>query len=490
MSLAEGLRLGGEMIAGRAERERRAAEAEYIKTVRERERVTWAREDQMRDDSTTLMDEGITRAGQPRTDAQAQDYLQSVGLGRREVNPFAGANQYSASRARREGSEATMVADSQGGLAAPRALTSNPMRDNYVSQMKLGRAMYNPQSFLAAQGELLKADNGSQAASIARAVYDATPEQLNTFAQKYSDSANIPGSIKTDARTGLMTLQLEGGKPIVMDRSQSAAFVSGLWKLNNGDPSGQADLAAINKDLGAMADKQFGRLDSGARSNNDAVLKSNQMRNDNARTANDNARVGLARDRAALDKMGAAVPFQDKDGSIKMGIPTMGKGGLTYQIVDMPAGLTPYNSKGAGGEFTKVPGDGERVRDRQGNILTYIEGFPIAEGAVPPSQRGALLEKMSMPPYAADMIEWGAEGRFIKVQGAEGRFDTTSKKDMALVRKLVLAEGVRQVDGAEAQAAGQSIYDPRDRAAQGPRYQDRFTGVTELDRAQKRYQGQ
>ena len=76
-----------------------------------------------------------------------------------------------------------------------------------------------------------------------------------------------------------------------MDRGQAATFVAGLWKLNNGDQSGAADLAGINKDLGVLADQQFGRNDKIADIGNKAVTAISTM---NYQQGSHHSRGGLA----------------------------------------------------------------------------------------------------------------------------------------------------------------------------------------------------
>jgi len=116
-----------------------------------------------------------------------------------------------------------------------------------------------------------------------------------------------------------------------------AQYAVGLWKQSKGDPSGLEDLARIDKSLADMADKAYGRVKDTVVNANDVALKGNQMRNANQRTANDGARLGLAR--AAQDRPDFAQMTNDKGEAVfvdRRKIKSDSSG-----VAVMPAGIRP-----------------------------------------------------------------------------------------------------------------------------------------------------
>jgi hypothetical protein len=171
-------------------------------------------------------------------------------------------------------------------------------------------------------------------------VLNAPDDVVASFAQKYTDSAHIPGSMMTDPKTGMTKLTLDNGKVIPMNKAQLATYVTGLWKIDQGDPTGSADLASVDKTLQDLGDKRFGQMGTMAKANNDATYNAGQLANGRitAGAAATTARAHAGYYGAMTEKMGEETRMRtDASAAIK-------------PFVDRYNALTPSDQAGPIGQ--------------------------------------------------------------------------------------------------------------------------------------------
>jgi len=309
--IMDGWNAGERAHLAKQEMERQKREDAWAAEERAQRRNQWQR------DATaqTLLEGTVGRVSQNPTD-QTGEFAAQYGLQPTErVVPSAAANYN-----KRQG----FFGESEGpGLTLPAEEPKfgiHPKRQGLVEDYKISVAKGDLTGARGIKTQIDTLDMGSQAAALQQRVLNAPPDKVAAFAQKYTDSAHIPGSMVVDPKTMLTTLTLDGGKPIQMTRADMATYVTGLWKLNQGDPSGKEDIASIDKSLAAMADKRFGQMKDVAQTSNDAVAKASDM-------AYKRGSLGIHqqnanRQNAALDKYGAGVKAADEAAGLYEGYQT------------------------------------------------------------------------------------------------------------------------------------------------------------------------
>jgi len=288
MSAAQGLQLAQQWAESRAAKERQAQEDVWAAEVRDQKRQAWERDKQ----AGLALDDQYTRLSQAPVD-QTGGFASKYGLKPANVETPTVAGKYN----QRQGFFPSGDSTGPGLVTSGQepAFEVSPLRMAALDDFKLAAARRDFGGASVARSKIDNIDLSAQAAQIQKRIAGANPETLVSFAQQYTDNANIPGSMSVDPKTGLATLKLDGGEPIKMSKVQLAQYAVGLWKQSKGDPSGLEDLARIDKSLADMADKAYGRVKDTVVNANDVALKSNQMRDADRRTATDYARLGLAR---------------------------------------------------------------------------------------------------------------------------------------------------------------------------------------------------
>lgn len=327
MGFLDGWKLGEDIDRNR---ERSAWEQEK----QAQERAQWERETKARTESGRLMDEALGQRRDPAT--LDNTWLEQYGLTRQAQRPPVEQSAYGL---RAGFAPAQSAPPMEGRVESPVAQAPrqpapvNPMRQRALTTMQMAKANGDYNGFLAAQKLLDDADGGGKIAQLHSAVMGAPQDKITAFAKTYSDNSTAPGKLTT-GKNGLMTLTLDGGEAIQMNRTQVAQYITGLYKMQQGDQTGLVDIIGVSDKLASATKDMWGKMKDVGSSNNDAVLKGNQMRNDNIRTGNDGARLGLAR--TATNKPNY-VQLVDQDGNAQMvnanALPE--KGG----VLQLPAGM-------------------------------------------------------------------------------------------------------------------------------------------------------
>ena len=308
MGFLEGWKTGEDIDRNR---ERSAWEQE--KQAQEREQ--WEREKTARTESQRLMDEAMRQRQTPG--ALDETWLNQYGLTPQAQRPPVEQSAYGMRSGFAPAQSAPPV---EGRFEAPvepaprQPAPVNPAWQRASTMAGLARANGDYNGFLNAQKTLDDVDNGGKVAQLHSAVMAAPPEKIASFAKTYSDNSTAPGKLTT-GKNGLMTLTLDGGEAIQMNRVQVAQYVTGLYKMQQGDSTGLNDVAGVHEKLALATKDMWGKLKDVGALNSDTALKSNQMSNDNQRTANDGARVGLAKTAAGRPNY---VQMVDAEGNAQM----------------------------------------------------------------------------------------------------------------------------------------------------------------------------
>lgn len=322
--------------------DRNRAAAAWADEKQARERGQWEREDQARTESRGYMDtamrERIAAAGLDPS------FLTQYGLEPQQAAPpQSGYGLRQGFAPPRNAAPMDGRVEAQRPAQAAQPAPVNPARQRGMTQMQLARTNDDYNGFMAAQKSVDDADTGSKYAQLHTAVMAAAPEKIAAFAKVYSDNANAPGKLTT-GKNGLMTLTLDGGETVQMSRVQAASYVTGLYKMQQGDPTGLNDIAGVSDKLAAATDKMWGRLKDVGASNNDVVAKGNAMRNDDARTGIASAGLALRREEGNRTSPQNLKEFVDAKGNTVLldvtGLPKDKEGRL-----GIPAGLRPKTAR-------------------------------------------------------------------------------------------------------------------------------------------------
>lgn len=287
-------------------------------------------------------------------------------------------------------------------------------------------------------------------------------ELVGVFQESINDNPGVPAMVDFDPETRkyLVVSKVPGVPTQSLSRAEMLQSMMGLWEAGNGDyNAGIQAVVAGAKGQREIQDKNFERSRTMAQGNAGLYFEGRKADNDDKRTANDSARLGLARQeakrRAEMEKMagGRVRQYEDKDGNIVERFEVMTPQGLDSREMPVPAGLRPYNPKGQSAEV-KLPEDGTRVRDaRSGQVLTYAEGVPLLAGGIPPSQRENKFAQLDLPAAAERLVEWAPTGRHLRTKDGMA-YDITSRSDMDALRKRIELGEMGELTSREVEAGG------------------------------------
>lgn len=374
MSVAEGLRIAGEWQRDALARDEARRAAAWQAEQQAQQRAEWERQAQARTAAEAYMDSGL-RGYEGAPKSVDPSFLDQYGM-RREVPQ--------SSYAQRQGFTPN--------LEMPQAPAPSPARQRALDDMRGARTMgaQGLEAFRAARRTVDDEDTNSQYAQLHNAVLNADDKAVAAFAKTYSDNSTAPGKL-VQGKNGLMTLTLDGGENIPMNRAQVASYIVGLYKMRQGDRTGLADIAAVSDKLSAATQNLWGRQKDVASAHNDAAYKANAMTNDNQRTANDGARLGLAREQADAQTKRAeqedwAPIAVSEDGK---GLTVFNRRTHAMRNEPLPEGVDAHGlfakltgSRGQQGPVA-VPEDGKMFYHPQLGTVTYYAGQAVAKGGVP-----------------------------------------------------------------------------------------------------------
>lgn len=103
----------------------------------------------------------------------------------------------------------------------------------------------------------------------------------------------------------------------------------------------------------------------------------------------------------------------------------------------LPLGSRTNNAKPTP-DFKVLPEDGTRVADSNGNVYTYMEGYPVLQGGFAPSQLPQKLSEWGFPPQAEAMVKPMPGGRHIMVPAdSDTVYDLSDPTDRKMAREAV-----------------------------------------------------
>jgi hypothetical protein len=506
-SFAQGFRLGGDMYN----------QAERNKLAREQEERA-ARESAARLEQMGLQTDALRNAQSREREAtgirrEMADFTQ--GVDRQATNQALDADFDMANQAAMQGMALPAVRG--GSNAANEAgLTVRNAVDPTAPQFQQGLAGLRSRLALttgddAGFAQIQQAEtarvSGLQDSEFARNVMaDPTGEaavQARTFINNQSQRL----STKVDPKTGITTFALvkgDGYDEIKVSPSDLGKIAVGFRRLERGDIGGLDVIAAVNKDLAAVAREELKlQLDVG-KANNDATSKVQSIKNDNAR-------LGVLRGNAEISRMGAAQYFTGADGNTYASVPTMTREGLRFETVRVnPEGIAMSRVGGAGGdpkpqdvkeEGTRVTIGGRlMVADGMGGYVpTDGSGKPLG---VLPSQRPMVLKEAGIPDNLIGQLQWNKEGTAVGINGKRYTLDELKqipKDNKVLQRNMLEADELnrqsmlyhsalnRQLNAVEPPAAPSRGLGPRITYRPDDRAPSIYAGPEEWE-AYRRYQ--
>lgn len=322
----DGWNAGESMYRNRMEQERLKKADEWAAEQQAQQRGQWQRD-------AALRTEMMNNAG--RYDTDPVDETKGLyGLKPADVVNQTTAGKYNQRQGFYDG---TSVPSTGAGFATPGVEPTfgvNPQRKNLAADYRMSAMAGDRVGMSNVSAKLSQLDMDSQTAMLQQRLRGASPEAVAAFARDFTSNTNIPGELSIDASTKLATLKPNGGAPVQMTRTQLEQYIAGLYMRSKGDPKGTDVLAGVDKSLVDMADKMYGRLKDSATNTNDVVLKGNTMRNDNQRTANSGAELGL---RTAAANKPNYVQLVDANGEAQM----VNANALPEKdgVIQLPAGL-------------------------------------------------------------------------------------------------------------------------------------------------------
>lgn len=353
--------------------------------------------------------------------------------------------------------------------AAPVETRAATRQDTNAALQRVAIANRDPVQFsqLETKGHALKLDDDRKAEL--KRLQALPPEALaQLFDESVSSNPDVPAMVDFDpkSRKYVIVSRIPGIPTQTLSRAEMLQAVMGAWEAGNGNyDAGVQALVAAAQNARALENSNFERSRHMAGDNANLHFKGLQADNDAQRTRNDSARVGLARQRLGDERSRAA----REDWAI-IGASDDNKGLLQFnkrtgetRVQTLPPGTDAgglfrklTGAKGDGGEFSKLPEDGTRVRDnRTGKVLTYAEGVPVLEGGVAPSLRGKAMAKLQLPAEADAFMQWESGGRHVSVPAdSSDVYDIADPRDVAALRQALARAANAAVIAREAQSSG------------------------------------
>lgn len=282
-----------------------------------------------------------------------------------------------------------------------------------------------------------KMDDAAKASLIDKLSYDTGVKGFGTW---------TPGKGK---EAGYMTYLPPKGDAVKLS-AKEAGDLYALTNLMSVDPMrARAEMDKVSDKVRAVAAQAFDAQTKGVTANNTAAHYANTDQYYAGKLENDRAQLGVARDRAALDRMGSAQYFTGADGNTYAAIPTMTREGMKFETVRVNPQGVKLGKVGADGKPVKVEDEGTKMTI--GGKLHYADGLggwvpANASGApagIMPSQRAAALKAAGVPDNYLDKVQWNADGTAVGINGK--RFGLNELREIApdikrLERNLIEAE--------------------------------------------------
>lgn len=470
-SFNSGFRLGTDMF-NQAERNRLLRDQEAREAEAHKQRM----------EEAALRTDALRRAATREQEAtglrqQLSDFTQ--GVDRPATNAALDADFEAANQAALRGVQLPAVRGGSNMANAEALKVTNPVDVTSAGYRqglaglrgRLALATGNDRDFDAIQDAERLRIQGQQDADYAKAVMTDPTGAAAKSARSFINGNSQRLSTKVDPKTGITTFALvqgDGYEEIKVSPADLGKIAVGFRRLERGDVGGLDVIAAVNKDLAAVArDELKLQLDVGAKTN-DANYKIAGLQNDAARTANQASYYRYLQGRLQQqdNRTAAADAFQRKvDGVLEGYQAAMAAGPAGRDAAAIyareydqlrataPRGLRLPNIQSLN-NAQRSPKDEKPVEvPEQGKIMMRggkrfmtdglggeIEidprGRPL--GVMPSDRDNFVTKNLGMPPAMANQLEFSKDGRFILApNGAE--YDTQDKGDMARIKADITA---------------------------------------------------
>lgn len=297
------------------------------------------------------------------------------------------------------------------------------IRDSYNNETKL-LGKQEMRDFTKKTMGLFNARNESPEAMA------AWQEHVSPFTKMATSYSGLDMDVRVNPKTGkLESVPYSGGKVGELDVTQVMPYLMQSHQLSSqyGDPVAAAEAlsrmsAEERRRVMENTSFRYGIADKESQAVHRANTDANQAAELGIKRITAGAQADYYRNRGAVEKMGAAQYFTGEDGNTYAAIPTMGKGGLTFQTVKVnPEDVKLAKVNGTGGKPAKaeeVDEAGKLYKVPQpngGSLVMKTDGMGgyVAKDAPLPSERAKFLVKNGVPDDVANTISannWGQHG--------------------------------------------------------------------------------
>lgn len=356
-----------------------------------------------------------------------------------------------------------------GEMPAPRRATAVELNDA-AARVALSKRDIHTWSALNEKGQKLQLDDARRTEfKRVRGMKDT--ELSDLFQQSVNANPDVPAMVDFDpkAKKYVIVSKIPGIPTQQLSRAEMEQAVMGAWEAGSGDYAAgvQAMIGTVTQQR-AMQNQNFDRSQKMATGNADLYFKGRQADNDDTRTANDSARLGVLRQdaerKAQLEKMGLVRQYQDpKTGEVREFYPVTTKGGVEWQEFERPKGLVPVNPKSEAAPAKEVPTEGTKMQSGGRAWVADGNGGKLDLQGVVPSKRSALLSKIGFDKSVAETLQWTPDGRYVAWGGMA--YDANSPQDMAELKRTVDQHLSDSAMASDVQARGYAPRYPIDRDA-------------------------
>lgn len=448
MSFAAGFQLGNRMVAEFDEAKRQKVLDERAAKEFARKEQEWSRADvdRARVDEAFGAYNDLQSSGQAVTGNTSgfSDPSARMLYGQGSQQAVDDAASYANVESRRFGLPATHTTSSAPDAGGPPAPTVQMRkateldRIGALEKLAVARRDVGSMERLGGQRKLAEED---QLFAGALKEYTGAEDQIGgTASYLNTNSKRITmGSPDKDGFVQLSVVRPDGRAEFMNLTRQDQAKLYAAGRLMEVNPARAMELmGSVNKELAAAVAQENGLTGTLATNTNSVADKRAglDVQRFNAQTSrmNANTSAAAARQRGALDRMGAAQYFEGTDGKMYAAIPTMGKNGLEFQTVPVsPEGVGLRRpGQAAGQKPAKVSEAGEKFMVDGRLMVTDGQGGYIDPKGVLPELRGSALSKAGIPDEALSQIQWNADGTRV---GFAGRaYDVRDPKELRALK--------------------------------------------------------
>lgn len=457
MGFAAGFRAGSELANDRARRELAAAQEERAKLEFQQRQDQWGREQKDREEVANWRTGFGDRLKGPLDTSGADQYLS-------QFDPKAATGQ---GLALPQGTAPAAASFMQNNLGVqnyveqpqPKGLRIGSQQldgDTLTQLQSMARFAKTPQDVAALEKAYSLARSSKVQGSVTNAILGASNDQISAIAKQYSDFGGTPGKMTVD-KDGYTTLTMDGGDPIKMNRYQLAQFVNGMYKLKQGDASGNTDIAAINEQLAKAVGDMNTNMRGAAQVNNTATHNRAQDEKAQAMLANDNARLGLQRDQAKRERKGDFVTLVNPETNETRQADRLSMGVDASGFLKVPAG---WQLQGDAKQQKVEPG---LFRDgRTGTMYTVTDsGERVNQGGVDSSGFRKQLESSGLSKGEQEQVvllpggtHWALKS---EVQSNGNNANAYPVAELSTAQKLIREMAVEQARIEEARKRGLQV---------------------------------